>query len=137
MENALKYTPAKSDLVLRASLLNQPQERAVQIEVADRGPGVASENHNRVFEKFFRQKQSDRPTQDGEALDSNHGDSPGVGLGLAICSGIIEAHGGKIWVQDRPGGGAVFKFFLPITGESPMPINPEKSREPILEHKNV
>ncbi|CAN5307508.1 DUF4118 domain-containing protein [soil metagenome] len=141
IENALKYTLPGSDLVLRASLLEQPNEQAVQIEVADRGPGIASENHKRVFEKFFRQKQAGptEPTEPTESTESTEqaeqlemaiekrSESPGVGLGLAICSGIVEAHGGKIWVQNRPGGGAVFKFFLPIEGESPAPIEPEQN----------
>lgn len=119
LENALKYTPEGSELVLRASLLDQHshqqphQQKAVQIEVADRGPGISTENHQRVFEKFFRQKTTNLK----DAHDTSDGDSPGVGLGLAICAGIVEAHGGKIWVQNRPGGGAVFKFYLPIDGE--------------------
>ncbi len=100
IENALKYTPADSEIVLRASA----QDQFAQIEVADRGEGIPVENHERIFEKFFRE---------------DHSDKPGVGLGLAICSGIVEAHGGKIWMQNRPGGGAVFKFTLPLSGEAP------------------
>ncbi len=97
LENALKYTPAGSELVLRASVSDQ----VAQIEVADRGPGIPPAHIEKIFEKFFREERSDRT---------------GVGLGLAICSGIVEAHGGKIWVENRAGGGAVFKFTLPIEG---------------------
>ncbi len=97
LENALKYTPAGSELVLRASVSDQ----VAQIEVADRGSGIPPAHIEKIFEKFFREEASDRT---------------GVGLGLAICSGIVEAHGGKIWVENRAGGGAVFKFTLPIEG---------------------
>jgi two-component system sensor histidine kinase KdpD len=97
LENALKYTPAGSELVLRASV----SDRVAQLEVADRGPGIPPAHIEKIFEKFFREERSDRT---------------GVGLGLAICSGIVEAHGGKIWVENRAGGGAVFKFTLPIEG---------------------
>ena len=46
----------------------------------------------------------------------------GVGLGLTICRGIVTAHGGRIWAENRPGGGAVFRFTLPVTGGPPAPI---------------
>jgi two-component system sensor histidine kinase KdpD len=46
----------------------------------------------------------------------------GIGLGLAICRGIITAHGGRIWAENRPGGGAAFRFTLPLSGAPPVPI---------------
>ena len=64
------------------------------------GPG----DESRIFEKFYR----------GAAPDAR-----GAGLGLAICRGIVEAHGGRIWAENRPDGGAAFRFFLPIEGEPP------------------
>jgi two-component system sensor histidine kinase KdpD len=72
--------------------------------VADRGPGLDAEDVDRIFEKFYRGK---RPT------------GRGVGLGLAICRGFVEAHGGRIWAENRSGGGAVFRFTIPITGTPP------------------
>jgi two-component system sensor histidine kinase KdpD len=69
----------------------------VIISVADQGPGIADDQKQLIFEKFYR--QSDNVS--------------GAGLGLAICKGIVEAHGKNIWVEDRPGGGAIFKFALP------------------------
>ncbi len=73
------------------------------VEVADRGPGLAAGDEARVFEKFYRA-----------------GSAPGgVGLGLAICRGIVEAHGGRIWAENRPAGGAAFRFELPIDGQPP------------------
>ncbi len=73
------------------------------VEVADRGPGLAAGDEARVFEKFYRA---------GSA-------GGGVGLGLAICRGIVEAHGGRIWAENRPGGGAAFRFALPVEGQPP------------------
>ena len=74
------------------------------VEVADRGPGLAPGDEVRVFEKFYR------------AQASPHG----VGLGLAICRGIVEVHGGRIWAENRPAGGVAFRFELPIEGQPPV-----------------
>jgi two-component system sensor histidine kinase KdpD len=95
IENAIKYTPADSTIELSAV----EEEHAVEIDVADNGPGIPDENRILVFEKFYRQ-----------SVDTAYG----AGLGLAICHGIVEAHGGKIWVEANPGGGARFRFTLPI-----------------------
>jgi two-component system, OmpR family, sensor histidine kinase KdpD len=95
LENAVKYTPAGSPLELSASQSAQ----TIEIVLADRGPGVPPESRVAVFEKFYRR---------------DAGAGPGAGLGLAICRGIIEAHGGKITVEDNPGGGALFRFTIPI-----------------------
>jgi two-component system sensor histidine kinase KdpD len=66
---------------------------------------VPSSERTQIFEKFHRLKP-----------DASDG---GAGLGLAICRGVIEAHGGRIWVQDRPLGGADFRFTLPVHGAPP------------------
>lgn len=96
LENALKYTPAGSPLHVAA----RAEASEVVVEVADRGPGVAAEDQERVFEKFYRVK---------------HGEGGGsVGLGLSICRGIVRAHRGRIWVEPRRGGGARFRFALPL-----------------------
>ena len=111
LENARKYTPAGSPLTLRARVDNG----ATTIEVADRGPGLPPGTHVRVFEKFFR------GAKEGTA---------GVGLGLAICRGIAEAHGGTLIAEDRPGGGALFRLTLPAAGTVPaMPpdLEPESA----------
>jgi two-component system sensor histidine kinase KdpD len=76
------------------------------LEVADRGPGIPPQFRERIFDKFFRLP---------EAADG------GVGLGLAICRAIIQAHAGRIRVQDRPGGGSIFCVSLPLEGTPPMP----------------
>lgn len=96
LENAIKYTPANGPINLSAST----DGAVVMIDVADRGPGLPQGDEQRIFEKFYR------------APASPNGSS--VGLGLTICRGIVEAHGGRIWAENRSGGGAVFRFTLPI-----------------------
>jgi len=79
----------------------------VELAVEDRGPGVPAEYHQRIFDKFFRM-----PDRQGDG---------GTGLGLAICDAIVKAHGGRIWVEDREGGGARFRISLPAGGAPPLP----------------
>ncbi len=99
LENAAKYTPAGSAIDISAATVGG----AVRVDIADRGPGFATGEEERVFDKFYRS-----PGATGR----------GVGLGLAISRAIIDTHGGKIWAEPRPGGGAVFHFTLPI-GDAP------------------
>lgn len=105
LENAIRYTPAGSPLQVSI----QRQEKVVVVSVADRGPGIAPEEREHIFDKFYRV----------HGKTNTSGATQGTGLGLAICRGLIEAHGGKIWVTERPGGGAEFRFTLPLnnTGE--------------------
>jgi two-component system sensor histidine kinase KdpD len=100
LENAAKYTPADTAIDVRA----WPEDDQVMVEVADRGPGLAAGDENHIFEKFYR----------GAARDAR-----GAGLGLAICRAILEAHGGRIWAQNRSDGGAIFRFSLPVDGTPP------------------
>ncbi len=103
LENAAKYTPAGSPIEIAA----RAGEKEVVVEVADRGPGLASGEEERIFDKFHRA--------------GRHGDRIGTGLGLTVCKGIVQLHGGRIWAENRPGGGAVFRFALPL--ESPPAID--------------
>lgn len=100
LENARKYTPSGSPIEIRAHATSS----ATIIELADRGPGLPVGSESRIFDKFFRVK--------GTRL-------PGAGLGLAICRGIVEAHGGTISAENREGGGAIFRIVLPRVGEAP------------------
>jgi two-component system, OmpR family, sensor histidine kinase KdpD len=100
VENAVKYAPAGSVIDLSASA----SDREMVVEVADRGPGVPVGEEARIFDKFYRAK----PAREG-----------GVGLGLTICRGVIEAHGGRIWAENRRGGGAVFRFAIPLLERQP------------------
>jgi two-component system sensor histidine kinase KdpD len=100
LDNAIKYTPADAPIEINASLENG----AVSVAIADRGPGFAPGEVERVFDKFYR----------GETASGR----TGAGLGLAIVRGIVETHGGRIVAEDRPGGGALFRITLPL-GETP------------------
>jgi len=93
LENGAGHTPAGTDLEISAVI----QEDSVLITVADRGAGLKPEDLERVFDKFYHDP-------------SSHG----AGLGLAICRAIVNAHGGRIWAENRTGGGAVFRFTLPL-----------------------
>ena len=105
LDNALKYAPPSTPIELSATV----SDHTLLVEVADRGPGIPPGDEERIFDKFYRAD----PAREG-----------GIGLGLTICRGIINAHGGRIWVENRPGGGAVFRFTLPI-GENPPGVTPE------------
>ena len=104
LENAVKYTPAGTPIEISAAA----EGGVVLVEVADRGPGLPAGEEARVFDKFYRAP--------GTVAQS------GIGLGLTICRGIITAHSGRIWAENRPGGGASFRFTLPLSGVPPVPI---------------
>jgi two-component system sensor histidine kinase KdpD len=76
------------------------------VEIADRGSGIPEAELGHIFEKFYRVA----PGREARLTTP----IPGSGLGLAICKGIIEAHSGQIWAENRQGGGSVFSFWLPI-----------------------
>lgn len=99
LENALRYTPAESPIEVSAHL-NGGQ---VEISVADRGPGIPAHDLTRVFDKFYRVLNGQHPA----------GYPTGSGLGLAVCKGLVEAHGGRIWAELREGGGLVVFVVLP------------------------
>jgi two-component system sensor histidine kinase KdpD len=95
VENALKYSPEGSPLVISAEL----KGGKIVIGVGDRGPGIEENERTRIFDKFYRGRR-------------HRFDTEGTGMGLAIAKGIVEAHGEKIWVESEPGQGAVFYFSL-------------------------
>jgi two-component system, OmpR family, sensor histidine kinase KdpD len=109
IENATKYAPVGSVIDVSASA----GDHEVIVEVADRGQGIPVGEELRIFDKFYRAK----PTREG-----------GVGLGLTICRGIVEAHGGRIWAENRSGGGAVFRFAIPLPEEQPPMITEQLER---------
>jgi two-component system sensor histidine kinase KdpD len=107
VENAIKHTPTDTPIEIGASADGQ----AMTVEVADRGPGVPIADLEKIFDKFYQLKAPGR--------------RGGVGLGLAICRGIVELHGGKIWAAQRPGGGLVVRFTLPLDGAPPQILSEE------------
>ncbi len=111
LDNALKYSPPGSPIEIGAAL----REPVVTISVADRGIGIPEEDLGRVFDKFYRVQ---RRTNVG-----------GTGLGLSICKGIVEANGGSIWVENRPGGGVEVSFTLPANLEGNEGTKSEQKRE--------
>src|SRR5208283_2839634 len=96
LENAAKYAPPGSEITVSARAV----ERAMLISVADRGPIITADEREHVFDKFYRVQRSKSIS--------------GSGLGLSICKGIIEAHGGMIWVDSPLEGGNRFTFSLPL-----------------------
>jgi two-component system sensor histidine kinase KdpD len=96
LENASKYTPPGSEVILAAEAVGDQ----LSVSVLDNGPGLPVGREEEIFQKFTR----------GDRESSTRG----VGLGLTICRAIVESHGGKIIGRNRPGGGAIFTFTLPL-----------------------
>jgi len=96
IENALKYTPPGSPIAIAAHV----RQQSMKVTVSDSGPGLPFGDEELVFDKFYRGQSS--------------GKQSGVGLGLSICRAVVEAHGGRIWAENIPEGGASFCFTLPL-----------------------
>lgn len=110
IDNAAKYSLAGQSIEISAGVRNQE----LLVAVTDHGAGLASGEEKRIFEKFHRSEQT--------------GGRPGAGLGLTICRGIVELHGGEIWAETVQGGGSRFSFTLPI---APSPeLRPEVEPSP-------
>jgi two-component system phosphate regulon sensor histidine kinase PhoR len=117
LNNALKFTPAGGTITVSAETIRQAQpdnersigelhqtglEQALLVAVQDTGMGIPANETERVFERFYK---VDR------ARTRNSG---GTGLGLAIAKHLIEAHGGRIWVESKEGAGSTFAFLIPV-----------------------
>ncbi len=111
LENACKYGPSSSCITVDARWTGTD----VLIGVADRGPGIPAGEREQIFQRFYRLNRDHR----------SH--TAGSGLGLAICRGILEAHGGQIWVEDRPGGGSAFRISLPLPTTAPIELDTMES----------
>ena len=100
VSNALRHTPADGTIALRA----EPDGEVVRVEVADTGEGISPGDLPRIFERSYKGEKS-RTRREEDVV-------PGTGLGLAITRGLVEAHGGRISVESRPGYGSRFYFTL-------------------------
>jgi K+-sensing histidine kinase KdpD len=94
--NADKYSPPAEAIDVRV----ERSDRDVTVRVLDRGSGVSAEERAKIFQPFYRSS-------------ATSASAPGAGVGLTVCKRLAEAQGGEIWVEGRPGGGAVFAFRLP------------------------
>lgn len=95
MRNALKYTTRDG----RVGLAAEARDGSVVFSVSDTGPGISVENQASVFDRYWQ--------------SSNGARTRGTGLGLSIAKGIVEAHGGRIWVDSTVGHGSTFSFTIP------------------------
>ena len=100
LDNAIKYSPDGSSIEIKGNAL----EKAINIEIMDRGIGIPTQDLERVFDKFYRVHRPEKVT--------------GTGLGLSIAKGIIDAHGGHITAENRPGGGTIIRLSLPAAESS-------------------
>jgi signal transduction histidine kinase len=104
--NAVKFTSPGGRITVGAQ--REPDD--VRFWVRDTGAGIASEDLPRVFDRFWQANRADRS---------------GVGLGLPIVKGLVEAHGGQVWVDSDPGAGSTFSFTIPIAAaEAQWPLEP-------------
>ena len=100
LSNASKYSPVEEQIELNLQILDND---TLRVSVADHGPGIPLPNRKNIFSRFVR-------------LDSRDGSQYGVGLGLSVVKTIVEEHGGKVGIEDCPGGGATFWFTIPLDG---------------------
>jgi two-component system sensor histidine kinase KdpD len=103
LENACKFSPADQPIEIKG----WATERAITLSVTDHGQGIPAGEEEHIFEKLVRFPQGDT--------------RPGAGLGLAICKGVVQAHGGRIQATNRPSGGAQFLVSLPLGVAPPAP----------------
>jgi signal transduction histidine kinase len=110
--NAVKFSDAGGRIAVRATR-GEGSTTEVRFSVSDTGPGIPPEVLKELFQRFWQANAADRR---------------GIGLGLAICKGIVEAHGGRIWCESQLGHGARFTFTLPISHQSAAALLPPMSR---------
>lgn len=103
VDNALKYSPSESTITVRHHPpgTNGAEPGYVRIDVIDQGPGIPSEYKETLFNRFVQ-------------IEGRRKVRRGVGLGLTFCRMVVEAHRGRIWIEDNAGGGSIFAFTLPI-----------------------
>ncbi|MGH2756428.1 MAG: GAF domain-containing protein [Actinomycetota bacterium] len=101
LTNATRYSPEGTTITLSAAIIGEGESRSVDVSVADEGIGIAPEDTERIFNKFAM-------------LPKPAWTKKGTGLGLFITKGIIDAHGGRLWIDSEPGQGSTFHFTLSL-----------------------
>jgi two-component system sensor histidine kinase KdpD len=102
LSNASKFSPMESTIELRLKIVN---ERTLYISVSDQGPGIPLPDRSKIYHRFTRLGESERAQY-------------GIGLGLSVVKAIVEAHHGEVGMEERPGGGSIFWFTIPLEEEN-------------------
>jgi len=110
VHNAAIYTPEGTAIILSAAV----RGGSLQVNIIDQGPGIPPAERKRVFQAFRR------------GIHEENGTGKGAGLGLAICKGLIEAHGGKIWIKKQTTAGTTISFTVPIVQSNASVFTPEE-----------
>jgi signal transduction histidine kinase len=120
--NADRFAPRDTPITVHAA----PGSRSMVVfQVVDHGPGIPDEIRDRVFERFIRGPRPAEGAVSGAGRDGDTATASGTGLGLAIVKGLVEAQGGRVWLDEPPdGGGASFAFTLPAADRSDTPGGP-------------
>ncbi len=118
ISNAIKFTPEGGEVGVTATL--RPSIQVVEVAVFDTGPGIPRSQQERLFDKFYQMDTTSTRS------------AGGLGLGLAISKGIVEAHGGRIWVESELGKGSFFKFTLPTVPDPPGGPDSDGQTAPVM-----
>jgi two-component system, sensor histidine kinase and response regulator len=102
LSNAIRYTPEQGNILIESEL--DEKSKLVVASVSDSGYGIPKEHQQKIFDKFATVEAKEKRIRGS------------TGLGLTFCKLAVELHGGKIWVEDRNGGGSIFRFTLPLSG---------------------
>jgi signal transduction histidine kinase len=100
LSNAIKFSPDEGTVAVRIRYL----DHCAEVSVQDQGPGIDAKYHENIFKKFYQVTEQNTKIHRGSS-----------GIGLAICKGLVEAHGGRIWVESKLEAGSTFTFSIPIT----------------------
>ncbi|PJF22590.1 MAG: hypothetical protein CUN56_05200, partial [Phototrophicales bacterium] len=104
VDNAIKYSPTNSEIHIRAYPMD---DEIIRVDVLDNGPGVPDDYKTTLFDSFVQ-------------IEGRRNVRRGVGLGLSFCKLVVDAHHGKIWVEDNQPTGSIFAFTLPVAKINPL-----------------
>ena len=109
VSNAIRFTPDHGEITLGCTRVDRDGQPMIEVWVRDTGIGIEPRYHQQIFEPFFEVQSSEY-----HSSGSIEFRSAGTGLGLSIVRGIVEQHGGKVWVESEPGKGSTFRFTVPV-----------------------